>query len=131
MIGIAEQLRPYEPELGQLMYGTPPGEFTFGKLEKWAVTSLRRLATLTKVESLSQNIGGVSFRNDVFEMRNYHWCADDEDCPEAARPNFKCGDVEIRWYKYLGRGMSVNRQITKEELTEIFQKCTDSLPPTA
>jgi len=64
-------------------------------------------------------------------MRNYHWCDEDKDCPEAVKPNFKSGGVEVRWYKYLGRGMSVSRQITKEELAEIFQKCADSLSSTA
>ena len=127
------ELKPYEPELGQIMWDMPPGEFDLGKLEKLVVSNLRKLAQLTKVEGLGDNIGGhsVKFRSDVFVMQNYHWCTEGDDCKTAAQPNFKCGDVEIRWYKYLGRGMSVNRQVTREELTEIFQKCKDSLLPTS
>lgn len=134
-------LKPYEPELGQWAFGAPTGEFELGELEDWVVSSLRTIATLTKVKELGRNYGGhaVNFQNGVFEMRNYHWCTEScppepEDCSDAALPNFKSGDVEIRWYKHLGRGVSVNREVTREELTEVFQRCRESLvsaPPTA
>lgn len=48
------------------------------------------------------------------------------DCREVL-PNFRYGDLEIRWYKYIGRGMSVNREVTREELRRIFRKCRQSL----
>ncbi len=124
-------LKPYNPELGQLMYDSPVGEFELGDMETWVVDNLRDIAKHTKVNDLGGNVGGhgVNFQNDVFEMRNYHWCNDGGDCEIAAQPNFKSGSVEFRWYKYLGRGMSVNRQVTEEVLTEIFQRCKDSLSP--
>jgi len=62
VISITEKLKPYEPELGQFMYGVPPGEFEFGKLEKWVVENLRKLAALTEVEYLGRNTGGVGFQ---------------------------------------------------------------------
>lgn len=132
MANITEQSKPYEPELDQIMFDTPTDEFELGKLERWAVSNLQKIAQLTKVEGLGDNTGGhgVKFQNDVFVMQNYHWCNEGDDCKIAEMPNFKCGDIEIRWYKYLGRGMSVNRQVTKEELTEAFQKCRDSLTST-
>jgi hypothetical protein len=40
-----------------------------------------------------------------FEYRRYCWTDDPGEC---ARPNMKFGAVIIDWYKYLGRGMSVN-----------------------
>lgn len=48
------------------------------------------------------------------------------DCKEVI-PNFRCGDIEIRWYKYIGRGMSVNRPVTQEELMAAFKRCRESL----
>jgi len=48
------------------------------------------------------------------------------DCREVL-PNFRCGDIEIRWYKYIGRGMSVNRPVTRRELVKAFAKCRQAL----
>lgn len=42
-------------------------------------------------------------------------------------PNFRCGDVEVRWYKYIGRGMSVNREVSREEWREVFARCFASI----
>lgn len=50
----------------------------------------------------------------------------DPRCPEV-RPNFKCGDVEVRWYKYIGRGMTVNRDVSRDEWRALFARCFDSL----
>lgn len=56
-----------------------------------------------------------------------------ENCPEhpdntrAHLPNFSCGDVEIRWYKYIGRGMSVNREVSRGEWEALFARCFASL----
>lgn len=67
---------------------------------------------------------GTEFKNDVFEMRAYCW---NEDSEEAKLPNFKCGDIEIRWYKYLGRGTTINREVSPEEFIAVFEKCRASL----
>ncbi|MFZ6014995.1 MAG: hypothetical protein ACOYUZ_01420 [Patescibacteria group bacterium] len=48
------------------------------------------------------------------------------DCRTVV-PNFRCGDIEIDWYKYIGRGMSISRPVTREELEAMFAKCFDSL----
>lgn len=44
--------------------------------------------------------------------RAYWW--GDEDAPDGALSNLAIDgdDVEVRWYKYPGRGMSVNRPMT-------------------
>lgn len=49
-----------------------------------------------------------------------------DDCREVLA-NFKYGDIEIRWYKYIGRGMSVNREVSRGELRQVFRKCRQSL----
>lgn len=72
------------------------------------------------------NNTGNSFKNDIFEVNAYYW-GDDEK--ESKKPNFKCGDFEVRWYKYLGRGMSWT-EITHDELNKILDKCVKSLSET-
>lgn len=33
----------------------------------------------------------------------------------------------MSWYKYLGRGMTMNKKITPDEAVKIFDKCIKSL----
>jgi hypothetical protein len=67
---------------------------------------------------------GAQWSNDTFSMRAYYW-GDDE--AEQAKPNFKCGDIEVCWYKYLGRGMTINREVTEAEAVAMFDKCMASV----
>lgn len=66
---------------------------------------------------------GDSFKNDVFEVNAYYW-GDDEK--EMKKPNFKYKNIEISWYKYLGRGMDIP-EMTYEELDEMLNDCIKSL----
>ncbi|MER5394117.1 hypothetical protein [Saccharopolyspora sp. NPDC002686] len=40
------------------------------------------------------------------------------------------GGVELRWYKHLGRGMSVNRSLQPQEWVQIFDACIASIHAT-
>jgi hypothetical protein len=42
-------------------------------------------------------------------------------------PNFRCGSVSLRWYKYVGRGMSSETEVTRDELKAAFKRCFASL----
>lgn len=86
---------------------------------------------------------GESFKNETFEMHT--WVMDAEcncdfmrkrskrrrlhthssDC--QMRPNFRCGDIEIRWYRHIGRSLEVNRTTSREELETMFKKCLKSI----
>ncbi len=69
---------------------------------------------------------------DCGMMDEYHeWCKVhncDPNCP-VVRPNFHwCGDDEVKElkvsiYKYLGRGVETNREVTSEELAHIRKVC--------
>jgi hypothetical protein len=65
---------------------------------------------------------GNNYKNDVFEVRAFDW----SDEPEVDW-NFKYKDIEISWYKYLGRGMDWNRPITLEELQSMLEECLESV----
>lgn len=63
-----------------------------------------------------------TFKNDVFEVQAYEW--DDE---VEQQYNFKCDDVEISWYKYLGRDTTINDNFDEKYIIETFNKCIKSL----
>ena len=116
--------KPYEPELGQMCFGNPTGEYEcsveIGVLLE-AIGALIELTTGT-VDPTGNN--GAEYKNDTFEMRSYYW-GEDEAMQDA--PNFKYGDIEIRWYKYCHRGMSANFCITNEMAVDMFRACVASV----
>lgn len=80
---------------------------------------------------------GADEREDAFWMENAH----SDDCYQTERyfsteghypicalelPNFrhKASSVEVRWYKYIGRGMEVAGE---GDMVEILRECFDSL----
>lgn len=64
----------------------------------------------------------VGFDNGTFEVHAYDW-NDEQSYPY----NFKCGEIEISWYKYMGKGMTINKRSDAYELIEMFDKCINSL----
>lgn len=69
--------------------------------------------------SNSGNVEG--YKNSTFEVHAYNWVKEDQPY------NFKCGDIEISWYKYLGRGMMINKEISEKEAVEMYDNCLASL----
>lgn len=60
---------------------------------------------------------GQKHKNAVFEVEAYDWGEDIQPY------NFKWRDLEISWYKYLGRGMSMNRETSPDEMAEMIEEC--------
>lgn len=118
-----------ELELGNLMFNTNVNQ-TY-KCERYIVALLDALDDqLSRVmwnkeqkeyDSPFENTAN-SFKNEVFEVQAYSW--DDE----VSQPyNFKCGNIEISWYKYLGRDTTINGQYSPEEIINMFNKCIESI----
>lgn len=63
-----------------------------------------------------------SFKNNVFEVQAYDW-NDDVEQPY----NFKCDDIEISWYKYLGRDTTINGEYEPQVIIDMFNKCLKSI----
>jgi len=109
-------------------------------MQQYASERLRNLTKLLVEKTGAQSsygLGGefgygVDFKNSVFEMHPYWWgeceCEHDhkEDCLAVA-PNFKSGNCEITWYKYIGRGMEITGVNKISELEAIFDKAEESL----
>jgi hypothetical protein len=69
---------------------------------------------------------GNSFKNEAFEVRAYDW-GWDSSIDKKQPYNFKWQDVEICWYKYIGRGMFMNRDVNLNEIEEMLTECLKSL----
>jgi len=117
----------YTPELGQLVFGQPHKEFDVSNLVEAALSYLGyRLETVywnvnqKDMDNPFQNSGG-DFKNDTFHVQAYSWGDDVQPY------NFKWQDVEISWYKYLGRGMSANMEITPQKTDEMLKSCLASI----
>lgn len=63
-----------------------------------------------------------TFKNDVFEVQAYNWNDEVEQ-----QYNFKCGVVEISWYKYLGRDTTIDDEYDPLYLIQMFDKCIASI----
>lgn len=115
----------YEPELGQMVYGQPWQRY---QCPEWMLAFLNYIADeLSRVmENIAQESMyetpfdnyGSRFECDTFAVEAYSW---DEDTEQPW--NFKWGDVEVSWYKYLGRGTSINQELTPERGIEMLDDC--------
>lgn len=103
----------YVPEIGQAVLGNEWGEYelpTHADL-MWSgvMEEIYRVYWNRNQEQwdgrYDPEIPGVTWRA---------YCWDDES-PEADKPNLEFKDVHICWYKYPGRGMSVNKEMSAEE----------------
>lgn len=82
---------------------------------------------------------GIDFENEKFKMHPFCWC-ERESCPycggeiipellksvgfekeHETAPNFwyKPLDFKVWWYKYIGRGVELNKELSKEEFKQM------------
>lgn len=131
--------------MGELWDGDPGYRLEPGPTERLLVSGMLNLleGISTKLGREADTRGGENFQNDVFAMFAYnmeqHECAclpappaDPGAAPQhatgcPARPNFRCGDVELEWYKRIGRGMKINRPVTRQEVEDMLGRCQASL----
>lgn len=119
----------FVPELGQAMFGQPFKYYDASNLLLAALEYIRKELrrvywNIHQKEIIDpfDNTGCGKYKNDTFEVVAYSW--DDE---KEQPYNFKWRDVEISWYKYLGRGVSVNQQLAPDKINELLEDCLRSL----
>lgn len=67
------------------------------------------------------NTGNI-YKNDVFVVQAYSWN------DEVNQPyNFKYKDIEVSWYKYLGRDTTVNKKVTPTQCNKLLTDCINSI----
>jgi hypothetical protein len=74
---------------------------------------------------------GTTIDNNIFMMHSFCWC-EKEDCPwckeEDPLPNFhyKPLDFQVGWYKYIGRSMKYNKNISIFECANMLIDCLNT-----
>jgi hypothetical protein len=67
---------------------------------------------------------GTDYEDDRVKMSRFCWC-EQEVCPlcNGTEPNFryKTLDFTVSWYKYIGRGVEVNKQLTADEFKQMSE----------
>lgn len=117
----------YEPELGQAAFGQPCKQFKISNELEYALAAIEtrlmlRMGQIDKhYESPFRNTGS-KFVCDTFAVEAYSWNDEVEQ-----KWNFKWRDLEISWYKYIGRGMSANRKMTTKEIEEMLDDCLKAI----
>lgn len=117
----------YIPELGQAVFGQPSQAYACGNYIEAALMMIRDeldrvMGNITQKSYNSPfNNSGERFECDVFKVHAYSW--GDEPQPW----NFTWKDVEISWYKWLGRGMSINRTLLPDECAIMLDECLSAL----
>ena len=118
----------YEPEIGQAVFGQPHQEFAGGDLLEAALRAIE--SELCRVQWNLHQVDyaspfgntGSRYANDVFQVEAYSWN------DEVEQPwNFKWRDIEVSWYKHCGRGLSVNRRVSPDEVAEMLTLCLASI----
>jgi len=116
------KLKTYEPELGQALFGQDPQEYEVPRHVENALEKIaEELERISRGNQTPFDNSGEHFQNQIFEADAYSWSTDDQQY------NFKWRDFEVSWYKCLGRGMSMNRDITEEETKKMLEGCLKSL----
>ena len=121
-------MEEYEPEIGQAVFGQPFHKYEASELLIAALESIRR--ELQRIywnnhqEEIQDPFGntGGEYKNNTFCVYAYDWNEDNEQSY-----NFKWKDVEISWYKYLGRGTSVNQNMSPNKINEMLEDCLQSI----
>lgn len=114
----------YEPELGHAVFGQPPQTF---ECPMHMLAVLRALAQQWEVirgeDPSPFDNTGVFYQCDGLCIQAYCWNE------EIAQPwNLKWEDIEISWYKYLGRGISINNEVSIARAQELKASCLKLLP---
>lgn len=63
---------------------------------------------------------GNKFKSNAFTVRAYDWS-------EEKDGSFKWRDIEVNWYKNLGRGTYANQELTPDLINEMLNDCLSNL----
>lgn len=113
----------YTPELGQMAFGQPFKEYACPAYLEAALEMIRNEVGRVEWNRQQKEFDpfgntGAKYKTDLYEVEAYCW--DDE----IEQPwNFKWRDLEVSWYKYLHRGMSMNRETTPDECSVMLDEC--------
>ena len=106
----------YELELGQALFGQPSRQFDCPQNVARALDVLCSYFELFLKSSDNPFCNtAAKFNCGGFFIQAYWWGDEDESGHDI---NFKYKDLEVSWYKYLGRGMSCNKRKVSDEFLQ-------------
>ena len=106
----------YTPELGQALFGQPYKQLAVPIDLEVALDAINSTVDCF-VEYNPFGNTGERLRWSCFQVHAYNWGDEEQQW------NFKWRDLEVSWYKYVGRGMSRNRKVSKSEIKEMLREC--------
>jgi hypothetical protein len=118
----------YRPEIGQALFGQPSKTYECPSYLEAALRMIRDELDMVETNIYGNRYNDVfensgdSFKCPVFEVESYSW---NENYKQPY--NFKWKDLEVSWYKYLGRGMSVNKKTNPNEVAKMLEDCLNYL----
>lgn len=119
----------FTPELGHMIFGQPAQQFEVPEI---MVAVLEKLASeyervgwnihQHQIDNPFYNSGpAYNLKTEVFEVCAYSWSDDDQPY------NFAWRDMKISWYKWCGRGVSANIEVTPDMAAQCLMECLASL----
>lgn len=117
----------FQPELGQMVFGQPAQQYAVPEIMEAVLGAIReeydRVYWNVHQKECPSPFGntGADLKTDAFEVQAYSWGDDEQPY------NFAWRDLRISWYKYLGRGMSANMEISPDLAAECLTECLASV----
>lgn len=110
-------------EMGQWIFGNPWGNEGcpdyVDALLRDLLREIERVWWNNNQDTLDLSHGGNDWITEIFQLRTYRWEGTDE---EKALPNLAFENVEVRWYKYPGRSVTLNVKQTPAEWVAWYDK---------
>jgi hypothetical protein len=122
MLGSKGEAMEYQPELGQMCFGQPWQQHECQENVKSALDALQSAWYAVRGNENPFSNTGARFDGDKFKAHAYSWNDDEEQ-----EFNFAWRDVRVSWYKYLGRGTTINREMDDAEVSEMLRECMAEL----
>jgi hypothetical protein len=116
----------FVPELGQYYCGNPTGEFALSELG--LAVFFHALRELRRVYQNLHDVEWEDYTNGTIgpvTWNRYYWgdaAYATSEPDEFDRPNFVAFEVELRWYKHPGRGMSVNVEYSPQQWADWLER---------
>lgn len=113
----------YTPELGQAIFGQPHQQYEVPAIMEAVLDAISQEYGIAywnaKQAECPSPFGnnGTRLETPTFKVHAYDW--GDEEQPW----NFAWRDLRISWYKWCGRGMSANMQVTPDVANECLEEC--------
>lgn len=124
----SEAAEAYQPELGQALWGQPWKVHPVPAILDAALEAIRyelqRVLWNLRQESIDPfGNNGASFRCPTFTVCSYSW-GDDGQPYNFKHPQ---SGLLVSWYKYMGRGMSANMDVSPDLAARILTHCLEGL----